>query len=116
MRRGFADPDRSHLTLDTCLRGFTTVAGRDALASHLAAIQNCDTMSWSKRLSELDLPAAVIWGAEDPFYPMALGERLHASLKGSSFTVIPGAAHFVPEDQPEALRRAIEPLILRVSV
>lgn len=116
MRRGFADADRSHLTLDTCLRAFTTVAGRDALASHLAAIRNCDTMSWSKRLGELDLPAAVVWGADDPFYPISLGERLHASLKGSSFTVIPGASHFVPEDQPEALRRAIEPMILRVSV
>ncbi len=116
VRHGFADADRSHPTLDTCLRSFTTVAGRDALASHLAAIRHCDTASWSKRLAELDLPSAVVWGAEDPFYPVSLGERLHASLKGSTFTVIPGAAHFVPEDSPEALRRAIQPMILRVSV
>lgn len=116
VRHGFADPDRSHLTLDTCLRNFTTPSGRDALASHLTTMRYCDTASWSTRLAEIDVPAAVVWGAEDPFYPVALGQRLHESLKGSSFTVIPGAAHFVPEDSPDALRRAIEPLILRVSI
>jgi pimeloyl-ACP methyl ester carboxylesterase len=111
VRRGFADPDRSHLTLDACLRHFTSVAGRDALASHLATMRHCDTSSWSRRLGELNLPATVVWGAEDPFYPVSLGQRLHEAIKGSTFTVIPGASHFVPEDSPDALRRALEPLI-----
>jgi pimeloyl-ACP methyl ester carboxylesterase len=111
VRRGFADPDRSHLTLDSCLRAFTSVGGRDALVGHLAAMRQCDTLGWSKRLKELDVPAAVVWGAEDPFYPVSLGQRLHESLRGSTFTVIPGAAHYVPEDSPDALRRALEPLI-----
>lgn len=115
VRRGFADPERSHLTLDSCLRHFTTVAGRDALASHLVAMRDCDTAAWSRRLGELDVPAAVVWGAEDPFYPVALGERLHAALRGSTLTVIPGAAHFVPSDSPDALRKALAPLILQAS-
>lgn len=116
IRRGFADPERSHLTLDMCLRHFTSVPGRDALAAHLSAMRECDTSAWSRRLRELELPAVVIWGADDPFYPVALGERLHQALKGSSFTVIPGASHFVPEDQPEALRRALEPLLARAAL
>jgi len=110
VRRGFADPDRARLTLDSCPRQFATPQGRDALAAHLATMRHSDTASWSRRLPELDIPATVIWGAEDPFYPVALGERLHRALAGSSFTVIPGAAHFVPEDQPDALRRALAPL------
>ncbi|MBA3853532.1 MAG: hypothetical protein C0503_03895 [Gemmatimonas sp.] len=116
IRRGFADPARSHLTLDICLRQFTSEYGRDTLAAHLAAMRNCDTSSWSRRLGELDVPAIVVWGEDDPFYSVALGERLHQALKGSTFTVIPGASHFVPEDQPEALRRALEPLLLRATV
>lgn len=111
VRRGFADPERAHLTLDTCLRHFTTHAGRDALAAHLAVMRHCDTAAWSRRLGELAVPAAVVWGADDPFYPVALGARLHETIAGSSFTVIPGASHFVPEDQPDALRRALEPLL-----
>jgi pimeloyl-ACP methyl ester carboxylesterase len=116
VRRGFSDADRSHLTLDTSLRSFTSTAGRDALASHLATMRRCDTASWSTRLGDLDIPATVVWGAEDPFYPVALGQRLHEALKGSTFTVIPGASHYVPEDSPDALRRALEPMILRASV
>lgn len=111
VRRGFADPERSHLTLDTCLRHFTTPSGRDALASHLSTMGDCDTSMWSRRLVELRVPAAVVWGSDDPFYPPSLGQRLHEALEGSTFTMIPGASHFVPEDSPEALRKALEPLI-----
>lgn len=115
VRRGFADPERSHLTLDTCLRHFTTPTGRDALASHLATMRDCDTASWSRRLVDLRIPAVVVWGADDPFYPPSLGQRLHEALDGSTFTMIPGASHFVPEDSPEALRKALEPMILQAS-
>jgi pimeloyl-ACP methyl ester carboxylesterase len=116
VRRGFSDVERARLTLDTSLLHFNTPLGRDALAAHLAALRHCDTGKWSWRLAELSLPAAVIWGADDPFYPVALGERLHRALAGSTFTVIPGASHFVPEDQPDALRRALEALLARAAV
>lgn len=116
VRRGFIDPERSHLTLDTCLRHFTTIAGRDALAGHLRAIGHCDTSEWSARLGEVRVPTAVLWGAEDPFYPTALGERLQRAIPGATFEILPGAAHFVPEDSPDALRRAIELLITRAAV
>lgn len=116
VRRGFADVERSRLTLDSCLRAFTTESGRNALAANLAVMGECDTSSWSNRLGELDVPAAVIWGADDPFYPVALGERLQRAIKGATFTVIPGASHFVPEDSPDALGRALESLFARATV
>lgn len=80
------------------------------------AIRDCDTGAWSRRLVDVDVPAVVVWGADDPFYPISLGERLHQTLKGSTFTVIRGASHFVPEDQPDALRRTLEPLLARAAV
>lgn len=114
VRRGFSDISRSRLTLDTCLRHFTTPSGRNALAAHLRALGQCDTTQWSARLGELTMPAAVIWGADDPFYPLALGQRLQQAMPGATLTVIPGAAHFVPEDSPDQLRRALEQLLVRV--
>lgn len=111
VRRGFIDPARSHLALDACLQQFTTPVGRDALAAHLAALRACDTEPWSARLGELHVPAAVVWGQHDPFYPVTLGRRLHEALPGSSFTVLPGAAHYVPEDAPDALLRALGPVL-----
>jgi len=116
VRRGFMDPERSHLTLDTCLRHFTTRAGRDALAGHLRALGHCDTSEWSARLAEVRVPTAIVWGADDPFYPISLGERLQRAIPGATFEILPGAAHFVPEDSPDALRRAIELLITRAAV
>ncbi|MBX3173840.1 MAG: alpha/beta hydrolase [Gemmatimonadaceae bacterium] len=114
--RGFADPARSHLVLDSCLRQFTSPSGRDALIRHLAAIRHCDTGPWSARLAELRVPAVVVWGESDPFYPVALGERLQAVLRGSTLHVLPGASHFVPEDSPDALLRALAPLLEAVPV
>lgn len=115
VRRGFEDPDRSRLTLDTCLRHFTTPAGRDALAAHLSTLGQRDTASWSRRLDEVHVPTAVIWGEDDPFYPVGLGERLAAAIPDATFEVFRGAAHFVPEDQPEHLRRALDQLMSRIT-
>jgi pimeloyl-ACP methyl ester carboxylesterase len=115
VRKGFEDPERSRFTLDTCLRHFTTAAGRDALAAHLRALGDCDTKGWSRRLGEIQAPTAVIWGEDDPFYSIGLGERLAAAIPGATFEIVRGAAHFVPEDQPEQLRRALDLLIARAS-
>lgn len=114
VRRGFADVERSRATLDTCFRAFTTDAGRDALAAHIGALGRCDTTKWSSRLGEVRVPAAIIWGAEDPFFPPSLGARLQAAIPGATLEVIPGASHFVPEDSPDHLRRSIEQLLARI--
>ncbi len=95
---GFARPERSRLALDACLHTFTTRTGREVLVRHLAALAPADTADWSARLGELRMPCAVIWGSEDPFLPVRLGERLAAAIPGATFDVIPGARHFVPED------------------
>lgn len=116
VRRGFADLERSRLTLDTCLRHFTTAAGRDTLAAHLTTLGRCDTREWGRRLQEIHAPTAVIWGADDPFYDPALGARLATAIPGATLEIIPGAAHFVPEDAPERLRRALDSLIARATV
>lgn len=111
--RGFADRDRSRLTLDACLQPFLSPAGRDLLAAHLRALGRCDTREWSARLGELRIPAAVIWGRHDPFFPVALGERLAAAIPGATLDVLPNAAHFVPEDAPERLLRVLGELVGR---
>lgn len=99
--RGFADRDRSRLTLDTCLHPFTTPAGRDLLARHLGALRHDGTAAIGPRLASIRAPTAILWGGRDPFYPVALGERLRAAIPGATLEVLPEASHFVPEDAPE---------------
>jgi 2-hydroxymuconate-semialdehyde hydrolase len=54
-------------------------------------------------LAELDLPALLIWGEEDPFLPAALGERLQDVIPGASLALLPGCSHFVTEDAPSTV-------------
>jgi pimeloyl-ACP methyl ester carboxylesterase len=105
VRAGFADPERSRLTLDTCLHPFTTPHGRDALVRHLRAFASCDTSTLSAQCAErciaLGIPVAILWGANDPFYPVGLAAQLHAALPHATLEIVPGAKHFLPEDAPD---------------
>jgi 2-hydroxymuconate-semialdehyde hydrolase len=49
-------------------------------------------------LSNLDIPALIVWGEEDPFLPPALGERLGEAIPMSMTALLPGCSHFVTED------------------
>lgn len=56
------------------------------------------TPRWRERLGELDIPALVVHGRADPFFPVGNGEALAAE--------IPGARLLVVEDMGTALRDA----------
>jgi pimeloyl-ACP methyl ester carboxylesterase len=113
VRTGFADPERSRLTLDTCLHAFTTAAGRDHLVQHLRLLDRCDTHALTPQLAALGIPTAILWGADDPFYPVELAHRLQAAVPHASLEIVPGARHFLPEDAPERVLAAITALLRR---
>ncbi len=111
--RGFAVPERSRLTLDAGLQPFTTSAGRDALIAHLVRLDDDTTAALSPRLASLNIPTAILWGADDTFYPCALAERLHRAIPGSTLDVIAGAGHFLPEDAPDRVVTRLTELLGR---
>lgn len=111
--RGFADPERSRLTLDTCLQPFTTPMGRDVLARHLRALMQDETADLTPRLASLGIPVALAWGRDDRFYPASLGQRLAAAVPGATLELIDGAGHFTPEDAPDRVRAVITSLLAR---
>lgn len=50
-------------------------------------------------LTQLKVPCLVIWADRDPFFPVAVGERI-AELAGAKLVVIEKCGHFVPEEYP----------------
>lgn len=60
----------------------------------------------------LGLPAIVLWGDRDPFFPVRVGERTAAAL-GAELRVLGGCGHFVPEERSEAMAGAIRELVAR---
>jgi haloalkane dehalogenase len=59
------------------------------------------------RLAQLDVPALMVWGENDPFAPVAAGQRFERELPGSELVVIEGAGHFVFEDAPDRAGQAV---------
>ena len=60
------------------------------------------------RLYRAAMPAAVIWGAMDRMVPCAHGDAYVAGLPGAEdLTLIPGAGHAAPLEQPDATADAL---------
>lgn len=60
-------------------------------------------------MSRVTVPAAVIWGDRDPFFPLAHGKRTAAAL-GVDLRVLAGAGHALPEERPDEVAEAIAEL------
>ena len=60
-----------------------------------------------KNLRTIQKPTLILWGEEDTFLPISLGERIHKDIMGSKMERIPNCGHFIPEDQPELATKTI---------
>jgi pimeloyl-ACP methyl ester carboxylesterase len=52
--------------------------------------------------------ALIVWSANDRFFPVALGERLHRAIRNSRLLVIDNARTLLPEDHPDELAGCID--------
>lgn len=62
-------------------------------------------------LRQLAVPAFVCWGDADPFFSVAQGKRTADALAGSSFHLLAGGGHFLPEERPDELAALILNLV-----
>jgi pimeloyl-ACP methyl ester carboxylesterase len=62
----------------------------------------------TRRLNELRIPVQLIWGADDPLFPVAHAERAQALIAGSRLAVIHGAGHTPQAERPEEFNRVLQ--------
>jgi 2-hydroxymuconate-semialdehyde hydrolase len=113
MLRGYVDHEKGSHDIDLYLRPFLEADGRDALMTHLLALDCKETATIAPRLKDIVSPTAIVWGEHDPFLPRALAQRLHDAIPGSSLDVIPAARHFTPHESAHVVARAIGALLQR---
>lgn len=65
------------------------------------AIVPQDLGELTRRYPEIDVPALVLWGDEDPVVPLWVGERLAEELPQARLAVLTGCGHLPPEELPE---------------
>ncbi len=61
----------------------------------------------TKRLPSIKVPVHLIWGADDPLFPVAHATRAHAAIPDCRLTVIEGAGHTPQAERPEEFNRAL---------
>ncbi len=94
-RRGPEGPD-----LDEYLRPFVGASGARAFSRWLLSLDGRGLEGAAERIGEREVPTLVLWGEEDPFFPVALAERLGEAIPTASLALLPGCGHFLPEEAP----------------
>ena len=61
--------------------------------------------------SKLKIPTLLLYGNNDKATPVSDGKRLHGLIKGSTFTQVHGAGHFVHHDSAAKVTKQIEEFI-----
>jgi pimeloyl-ACP methyl ester carboxylesterase len=81
-------------------------AKRAAVASALQLIPD-DLDALVARYPEIDVPALVLWGRQDPVVPLSIGERLARALPDARLVVLDRCGHIPSEERPEASLAAL---------
>lgn len=61
----------------------------------------------TRRLNELKIPVQLIWGADDPLFPLAHAARAHSLIEQCRLAVIEGAGHSPQAERPEEFNRVL---------
>ncbi|GAA3435859.1 alpha/beta fold hydrolase [Kutzneria kofuensis] len=80
---------------------------RADLRRFVSAVHNRHTLAAAERLRFFTRPVLLAWAREDRLFPVSLARRLAAVLPDARLELIDDSYTFVPEDQPQALGRAV---------
>ncbi len=93
--------------LDEYWRGYDGAERRQAHLDFYRSMDFEKLARYEGGLAELGVPALLLWGAEDPFAPLATAERFERELPDTERVTIDGAGHFVFEDAPGRAASAV---------
>jgi menaquinone-9 beta-reductase len=65
----------------------------------------------AEALRPLDRPALVIWGAHDPYIPVAMAHRQREAFPNAEIAILDESGHWPFADDPEAVGRLVEPFL-----
>ena len=63
---------------------------------------------------KIDVPVQLVWGDQDPFFPLKHAEAMVATFPDAELTVIPGAGLFSHEEAPADVANALLPTLTGV--
>jgi pimeloyl-ACP methyl ester carboxylesterase len=89
---------------------------QDNLAAHRAALLGAGLPVFTaERAKALRVPTQLIRGSDTPHFQRRVNQRLAALVPGARDVVVPGASHFVHEDDPEKVAAAVIAFVREIS-
>ena len=67
----------------------------------------------TRRLNELKIPVQLIWGANDPLFPIEHASRAQSLIKHARLAIIDGAGHTPQAEKPEEFNRVLHDFLDR---
>ena len=86
--------------LEPYLRPWLGPVGQAAYYRQVAQFDEQYTREIEPRYGEIRTPTLVLWGERDGWLSPVFGQRLADAIPDARLALIPGAGHFLPEDQP----------------
>lgn len=90
------------------VRPFRRADGREIYTRAALALDGRGLAGHESAFAAWDFPILILWGEDDPYYPVSLAERLNESIPASTLALLPGCGHYLPEEAPDT----IAPLIM----
>ena len=116
---GDAFVDRSLLDGDFAEFFFEPLANDSAKRRAAAALLRSFDMSHVTDLpglhARIDVPVTLVWGAEDPFFPVDRARAMVAEFPHASIEVLDGVGLFSHEEAPAAVAAALLPTLAPAS-
>lgn len=97
----------SDAELEPYLRPWLGPNGQAAYYRQVAQFDERHTREIEQRYGEIATAVLVLWGAQDRWLAPRFGHQLADAIPGAKYVGIPDAGHFLPEDQPARVARAL---------
>lgn len=81
--------------------------GRRAFVRQALQFEERHTAEIEPRLASVEVPVLVVWGEKDGWLDPSLALRLRNEIPGSELKLIQEGGHFVQEDAPEEIAKAL---------
>jgi pimeloyl-ACP methyl ester carboxylesterase len=82
--------------------------GHDSLIKTIQQVRTQDVVAVSARISEIQTPTLIVWGAHDSLLSPDQAELLHRAMPRARPVVFLEAGHLVHEEQPQATAKLVE--------
>jgi len=82
----------------------------EAYLATVRSLARPDTFSatdLTAHLAEVGVPLLLVWGADDPLFPIATARRAHRLLPNSGLAVIKGAGHTPQVERPDEFNQVV---------